>query len=95
MKPIWDRRKKIDGIDAKLVSLLNRRTRLAIEIGEFKRRNRLGAVSLSREREILRRVRERNSGPLDPRAMTRLFRAILAESRRAAAAHAVRGKSRR
>jgi chorismate mutase len=85
MKPIHDRRKKIDGIDEKLVELLNRRARLAIEIGAFKRRHRLSAVSPAREREILRRVRETNSGPLEPKAVARLFRAILTESRRAAA----------
>jgi chorismate mutase len=38
MRPIHDRRRKIDGIDEKLVELLNRRARLAIEIGAFKRR---------------------------------------------------------
>lgn len=88
MKPIWDRRKKIDGIDEQLVELLNRRTRLAIEIGECKRRNGLSAVSPEREREILRRATLASAGPLDPKALTRLFRAILTESRRAAAATA-------
>jgi chorismate mutase len=85
MKPIRDRRKKIDGIDEKLVELLNLRAQLAIEIGEFKRRNRLNAVSPEREREILSRACETSAGPLDPKAVTRLFRAILSESRRAAA----------
>jgi chorismate mutase len=95
MKPIHDRRKKIDGIDEKLVELLNLRTQLAIEIGEFKRRNRLRAVSPAREREILRRACKTSAGPLDPKAVTRLFRTILAESRRAAAAHATTGKGAR
>jgi chorismate mutase/prephenate dehydratase len=85
MKPIHDRRRKIDGIDERLVALLNRRTQLAIEIGAFKRRYRLSAVSPAREREILRRVCETNAGPLGPKAVARLFRAILTESRRAAA----------
>ena len=35
MKPIDDRRKKIDGIDEKLVELLNLRAQLAIEIGAY------------------------------------------------------------
>jgi chorismate mutase len=85
MKPIHARRKKIDGIDEKLVELLNLRAQLAIEIGAFKRRYRLKAVSPAREREILRRVCETSAGPLDPKAVARLFRAILTESRRAAA----------
>jgi chorismate mutase len=92
MKAIWDRRRKIDGIDDKLVELLNRRARLAIEIGECKRRNGLSAVSPAREREILRRACQASAGPLDPKALTRLFRAILSESRRAAA-DAATGKS--
>jgi chorismate mutase len=88
MRPIHDRRRKIDGIDEKLVELLNRRARLAIEIGAFKRRYRLSAVSPAREREILRRVCQTSAGPLEARAVARLFRAILIESRRAAAAAA-------
>lgn len=94
MKPIHDRRRKIDGIDEKLVELLNLRAQLAIEIGEFKRRYRLSAISPAREREILRRVCATSAGPLGPKAVARLFRAILTESRRAAAV-AGAGKSLR
>ena len=88
MKPIRDRRKKIDEIDEKLVELLNLRARLAIEIGVLKRRNHLSAVSPARERAILRRVCHSSTGPLDREAIARLFRAILAESRRTAASSA-------
>lgn len=86
MKPIWERRRKIDEIDEKLVALLNQRAALAIEIGSFKRRNNLRPVSPDREREIVRRACQASAGPLEPEAIGRLFRAILDESRRAAAA---------
>jgi chorismate mutase len=85
MKPIHDRRRKIDEIDEQLVELLNRRAQLAIEIGDFKRRHRLSAISPEREREILDRACRSSAGPLNERAIARLFRAILTESRRAAA----------
>ncbi len=85
MKPIWERRRKIDEIDEKLVELLNQRAALAIEIGNFKRRNNQSPVSPDREREIVRRACQTSAGPLDPEAIARLFRAILEESRRAAA----------
>jgi chorismate mutase len=85
MKPIHDRRRKIDEIDQQLVALLNRRAQLAIEIGDFKRRHRLSAISPEREREILDRACHASAGPLNGEAIARLFRAILAESRRAAA----------
>ncbi len=88
MKPIRERRRKIDGIDARLVELLNARTRLAIEIARYKRTSGMKAVSPARERAILRRVRQASVGPLDAEAIARLFRAILNESRRAAALRA-------
>lgn len=84
MKAIFHRRRRIDRIDDELVQLLNRRARLAIEIGAFKRKYGLASLSREREREILGRARLANAGPLGRDAIGRLFRAILEESRRAA-----------
>jgi len=87
MNAIHHRRQRIDRIDAQLVRLLNRRARLAIEIGALKRKHGLTLICREREREILGRARRANSGPLGRQAIGRLFRTILEESRRAARAN--------
>ncbi len=83
MKEIQNRRGEIDRIDAALVRLLNQRTRLAIEIARLKTRGGLSRYSRRRELEVLARACRSNPGPLGERAVLRLFRQILRESRRA------------
>ncbi len=78
------RRDEIDAIDAELLSLLNRRAGIALEVGRKKRGAGLPLRDARREREILARMRALTRGPLGPAAIERLFCAILAESRRAA-----------
>jgi len=78
------RRDEIDAIDAELLSLLNRRAGIALEVGRRKRGAGLPLRDAKRERQILARARALTQGPLGPAAIERLFRAILAESRRVA-----------
>ena len=77
-------RDEIDAIDAELLSLLNRRAGAALEVGRRKRGAGLPLRDAKREREILARACAGTRGPLGPAAIERLFRAILAESRRVA-----------
>ena len=77
-------RDEIDAIDAELLNLLNRRAGAALEVGRRKRGAGLPRRDAKREREILSRARAGTRGPLGPAAIERLFRAILAESRRVA-----------
>lgn len=84
MNQIENLRGEIDAIDGELLRLLNRRARLAIEIGILRRERGLSAHSSTREREILLRARRESAGPLDEPAVARLFRLIIRESRRAA-----------
>jgi len=77
-------RDEIDAIDAELLGLLNRRARLALEVGRRKRGAGLPLRDAKRERQILDRALRDNAGPLGPEAVRRLFRTILAESRRVA-----------
>jgi chorismate mutase len=77
-------RDEIDAIDAELLSLLNRRAGVALEVGRRKQGAGLPLRDAKREREILARARGMTHGPLGPAAIERLFRAILAESRRVA-----------
>ena len=74
-------RRKIDEIDKKLLELLNERSKCAIEIGKIKRTRNLSLYDPERERKILERIKEANSGPLDGDALERLFERIIDECR--------------
>ena len=78
---IEDWRRKIDDLDRKLVELLNERSKCAIEIGKIKRALNLRVYDPEREREILRRIKEANPGPLDDEGLQRLFERIIDECR--------------
>jgi len=75
-------RASVDELDRLLVDLLNRRAHLALAVSREKSRLGLGVRVPAREREVLTRVQQANGGPLDQRAVARLFRSIIAESRR-------------
>jgi chorismate mutase/prephenate dehydratase len=78
---IEDRRSQIDALDSQLLSLLNRRARLALKVGESKRDAGLSLCDRAREREVIERACRANSGPLENRAVARIFRCIIRESR--------------
>ena len=79
---IEDWRRKIDEIDDKLVELFNERSKCAIEIGKIKHVENLRVYNPEREREILRRIKEANPGPLDDEGLQRLFERVIDECRR-------------
>ena len=75
-------RKEIDDIDAELLQLLNMRARLALKVGALKQAQDLPICDPVRERDVLQRLQEINHGPLDGRAVGKVFRRIIRESRR-------------
>ncbi len=75
-------RKEIDEIDVELLRLLNIRARLALKVGALKQAAHLPFCDPERERTVLERLREMNPGPLDERAVDKVFRRIIRESRR-------------
>ena len=75
-------RREIDDIDAELLRLLNMRARLAVKVGALKQAANLPFCDPERERSVLRRLQEMNDGPLDKRAVNKVFRRIIRESRR-------------
>ena len=75
-------RKEIDDIDAELLRLLNMRARLALKVGALKQAADLPCCDPDRERSVLQRLQTINSGPLDERAIGKVFRRIICESRR-------------
>ena len=78
---IEDWRRKIDAIDRKLVELLNERARCALEIGAEKHLTGLPIYQPEREQEILANAESANQGPLEDKAIRRLFERILDEAR--------------
>jgi chorismate mutase-like protein len=75
-------RKKIDALDETIVRLLNERAACALEIGTRKKQIGLAIYQPSREAEVLDHVQSINPGPLDGRAIRRLFERIIDEARR-------------
>lgn len=72
-------RSRIDTLDAKIQALISERAELARAVGASKGALDSGADYYRPEREaqVLRRVIERNSGPLSDSEMLRLFREIM------------------
>ncbi len=78
---IEDYRTEIDAIDDELLRLLNRRARLAVEIGGLKRVAGIPLRDPHRERQVLERMCLANDGPLNEEAVRKLFRSIIHETR--------------
>ena len=72
-------RAEIDAIDAELLALLNRRAGCAQTVGHLKARHGQADVVYRPEREaqILRRIQERNPGPLSQESVTWFFREVM------------------
>lgn len=73
-------RQRIDTLDEQIQTLLNERAGCAQAVAEAKRKQAGGEVVFyrpEREAEVLRRVRERNQGPLSDAEIVRLFREIM------------------
>lgn len=75
-------RELIDSIDTQILVMLNKRAELSQKIGRLKEIACLPVTDSFREEAILRRIARDNSGELEDEAAVRIFRQILAESRR-------------
>ncbi len=73
-------RAEIDKIDEELLRLLNERAAIALRVGAVKRQKDVSLCDPQREREVLTRLIERNSGPLDEQNITNIFERIIDES---------------
>ncbi len=79
---VSDWRAAIDVLDRQLLHLLNTRAKLACELAKVKRARGLEIVDAEREQQVLARVRQDNTGPLEADAITRIFESIIREARR-------------
>jgi chorismate mutase/prephenate dehydratase len=73
-------RSKIDAVDHELVGMLNERTKLVLEIGKIK--HALGEEIYSPEREeaVLRRIVEKNKGPLTKESLYAIYREVMSSA---------------
>jgi len=80
-----NRRRKIDLVDRKLLSLLNQRLRIAQEIGKVKKQMGEKIYDPKREKEVLERLRlrlrSRNKGLLKEKDLEKIFRTIISVCR--------------
>ena len=75
-------RRRIDGLDRRIVSLLNERAELGREVGRAKRAaGRRSVRDLQREREVLLRVALANLGPLAQADLLAVYRRLIAATR--------------
>lgn len=74
---ISEHRKAIDRIDARIVQLLNERTRHVLEIGRLKRQAGEEIYAPQRELAVLRRVCELNRGPISNEQLRAIYREIM------------------
>jgi len=78
---IEDLRKKIDALDGEILSLLNKRAEIALELGKVKSEQKFPLYEPRREEEILQRLVSKNSGPFPQRAVSSVFREIISACR--------------
>jgi len=83
---IEELRAQIDEVDDELLSLLNKRTQLVLEIAAHKRAANIPLYDPDRERFVVERACFVCPGPLDHAAVHLIFRCLIGESRRIAAA---------
>jgi len=64
-------------MDRKLLSLLNRRLRIAMEIGRIKKEMRGKIYDPGREREVIGKLKIENKGPLKNESLRKIFSLII------------------
>jgi len=75
-----DLRRRIDEIDARLISTLAERARAVVEVGRLKRDSGAPAYIPHREQEVLARVLAANPGPLPNRTIEAIYRELMSGS---------------
>ena len=79
-KKLKEIRAKIDGIDDKILELLNKRAAIVVEAGKVKREGKREIYAPEREKEIYKRLTKNNKGPFPNQALKSVFREIMSAS---------------
>ncbi len=74
-------RERIDGLDLRLLQLLNERTAIVEEIGRIKQELQMAIYEPKREEQVFTNVLSHNGGPLAADAVKRIFERIIDEMR--------------
>lgn len=75
-----EHRQAIDEIDARIVELLNARTRHVLEIGEIKTRQGQEIYAPHRERAVLQKVCKLNAGPITNDGLRAIYREVMSSA---------------
>jgi len=70
-------RQKIDSIDDRIVSLLNERAQVVLEVGRLKSGSNMEFHVPGRERQIYERLLGANSGPFPNDALRSIYREVI------------------
>lgn len=74
-------REQIDAVDGQLLELLNRRARLALEVGEVKRAEGSVVFRPEREAQVIAGLKSRNPGPLANDSVAPIWREVMSACR--------------
>ncbi len=80
MKELEKLRKEIDEIDNEILGLLNKRSKIVLDIAHIKRNENAKFYSPERERQILERLTALNRGPFPNETLKVIYREILSAS---------------
>ncbi len=81
MSELDDLRRQIDELDARVLSVLNERAKIAVRIGEVKRGTGAEAYAPVRENEVFGRIERSNAGPFPAAGLRAVFREIVSACR--------------
>jgi chorismate mutase / prephenate dehydratase len=73
-------RKRIDGLDEKIVRLLNERANIVVEVGKLKQQSNEPIYAPDREKAVLEKIRRLNEGPLPHRCLEAVYRELMSGS---------------
>ncbi len=73
-------RQQIDAIDEQLVSLLNQRAGVVVEIGKLKSAGGAPIYAPDREKAVLEKIRSANKGPLPDKTLLAIYRELMSGS---------------
>ncbi len=76
------RRRQIDDLDLRILSLLNERAGIVEQIGHIKQSAEMPIYEPRREDQVFHNVTTHNTGPLTPDAVKRVFERIIDEMRK-------------
>ena len=77
-----DLRRQISQIDKEILKLLNQRARIAVKIGQQKKKKGLSPYQPSREKAVLDSLLQENKGPLSSESLKNIYGEILSASRK-------------